>query len=113
MSEELNPFKIAQAQLAEAAQVMKLDKAALDILMEPMRTYIFNIPVRMRDGSTRVFRGFRVQHNDALGPCKGGIRFHPQETLDTVKALASWMTWKVALANLPYGGGKGGVICDP
>jgi glutamate dehydrogenase (NAD(P)+) len=113
MAEELDPFKIAQEQLAEAAQVMRLDRAALEILMEPMRTYIFNIPIKMRDGSTKVFRGFRVHHNDARGPCKGGIRFHPQETLDTVKALASWMTWKCALADLPYGGGKGGVICDP
>ena len=112
MAEELNPFKISQMQLAEAAQVMKLDKAALALLMEPMRTYIFNIPVKMRDGSTKVFRGFRVHHSDARGPCKGGIRFHPEETLDTVKALASWMTWKCALADIPYGGGKGGVICD-
>ena len=112
MAEDLNPFKIAQEQLAEAAQLMKLDKAALEILKEPMRTYIFSIPVRMRDGSTKVFTGFRVHYNDARGPCKGGIRFHPQETLDTVKALASWMTWKCALADLPYGGGKGGVICD-
>ena len=113
MAEELNPFKIAQEQLAEAAQLMRLDRAALEILMEPLRTYTFSIPVKMRDGSTKVFKGFRVHHNDARGPCKGGIRFHPQETLDTVKALASWMTWKCALANLPYGGGKGGVICDP
>jgi glutamate dehydrogenase (NAD(P)+) len=112
MPEELNPFKIAQEQLAEAAQVMKLDKTALELLMEPMRTYIFTIPVKMRDGSTKVFKGFRVQYNDARGPCKGGIRFHPAETLDTVKALASWMTWKCALADIPYGGAKGGVICD-
>lgn len=112
MAEELNPFKIAQEQLAEAAQIMKLDKTALELLMEPMRTYIFNIPVKMRDGSTKVFKGFRVQYNDARGPCKGGIRFHPAETLDTVKALASWMTWKCALADIPYGGAKGGVICD-
>lgn len=112
MAEDLNPFKIAQEQLAEAAQIMKLDKVALDLLMEPMRTYIFNIPVKMRDGSTKVFKGFRVQYNDARGPCKGGIRFHPAETLDTVKALASWMTWKCALADIPYGGAKGGVICD-
>jgi glutamate dehydrogenase (NAD(P)+) len=112
MAEDLNPFKIAQEQLAEAAQIMKLDKVALDLLMEPMRTYVFNIPVKMRDGSTKVFKGFRVQYNDARGPCKGGIRFHPAETLDTVKALASWMTWKCALADIPYGGAKGGVICD-
>ncbi|MDE1865254.1 MAG: Glu/Leu/Phe/Val dehydrogenase [Candidatus Micrarchaeota archaeon] len=113
MAEELDPFRIAQEQLKEAAQVMKLDNAALQLLLEPMRTYIFSIPVRMRDGSTKTFTGFRVHHNDARGPCKGGIRFHPAETLDTVKALASWMTWKCSLANIPYGGGKGGVICDP
>lgn len=112
MAEELNPFKIAQQQLADAAQLMKLDEQAHQILMEPMQTLIFNIPVKMRDGKTKVFRGFRVHHNDARGPFKGGIRFHPQETLDTVKALSSWMTWKCSLADLPYGGGKGGVICD-
>ncbi len=112
MAEELNPFKIAQEQLVEAAQIMKLDKTALELLMEPMRSYTFTIPIKMRDGSTKVFKGFRVQYNDARGPCKGGIRFHPAETLDTVKALASWMTWKCALADIPYGGAKGGVICD-
>jgi glutamate dehydrogenase (NAD(P)+) len=67
----------------------------------------------MDDGSVKVFRGFRVQHNDARGPCKGGIRFHPLETLDTVRALAMWMTWKCAVVNIPLGGGKGGVVCDP
>jgi glutamate dehydrogenase (NAD(P)+) len=112
VAEELNPFKIAQAQLDEAARVMGLDEQAHQILREPMRTLEFNIPVRMRDGKTRLFRAFRVQHNDARGPTKGGIRFHPKETLDTVRALASWMTWKVALADLPYGGAKGGIICD-
>ncbi|MGM0510013.1 MAG: Glu/Leu/Phe/Val family dehydrogenase, partial [Thermoplasmatota archaeon] len=79
----------------------------------PIREYHFNIPVKMDDGSTKVFEGFRVQHNDARGPCKGGIRFHPQETISTVRALAMWMTWKTAVANIPLGGGKGGVICDP
>jgi glutamate dehydrogenase (NAD(P)+) len=78
-----------------------------------MREYHFNIPVRMDDGTVKVFRGFRVQHNDARGPAKGGIRFHPQETIDTVRALSMWMTWKTAVADLPLGGGKGGVICDP
>jgi glutamate dehydrogenase (NAD(P)+) len=78
-----------------------------------MREYSFAIPVRMDDGQVRVFRGFRVQHNDARGPSKGGIRFHPQETLDTVRALATWMTWKCAVVEIPLGGGKGGVICDP
>ncbi|MEM3855951.1 MAG: Glu/Leu/Phe/Val dehydrogenase, partial [Candidatus Micrarchaeaceae archaeon] len=113
MSEELNPFKIAQQQLDEAAEVMNLDKQAHAILREPMRTLIVNIPVRMRDGEVKTFTGFRVQYNDARGPVKGGIRFHPEENLDTVKALAAWMTWKTSLANIPYGGAKGGVICDP
>src|SRR5580700_3253417 len=112
MPEDLNPFKIAQSQLDDAASVMKLDKTAHALLREPIRSYTFNFPVKMRDGSTKVFTGFRVHYNDAKGPCKGGIRFHPAETLDTVKALSSWMTWKCALADIPYGGSKGGVICD-
>jgi glutamate dehydrogenase (NAD(P)+) len=112
MVEELNPFKIAQVQLGQAAELMKLDREAHQILGEPLRTFIFNIPVKMRDTRTRVFTGFLVHYNDARGPCKGGIRFHPEETLDTVKALASWMTWKTALADLPFGGGKGGIVCD-
>jgi len=78
-----------------------------------MREYHFNIPVKMDDGSSKVFRGFRIQHNDSLGPCKGGIRFHPQETVDTVRALSMWMTWKTSVVDIPLGGGKGGVICDP
>lgn len=112
MAEDLNPFKIAQQQLDEAAKVMNLDKQAHAILREPMRTLVINIPVRMDSGETKVFTGFRVQYNDARGPVKGGIRFHPQESLDTVKALAAWMTWKTSLANIPYGGAKGGIICD-
>ncbi len=112
MAEDLNPFKIAQQQLDEAAEVMNLDKQAHAILREPMRTLVINIPVRMDSGETKVFTGFRVQYNDARGPVKGGIRFHPQESLDTVKALAAWMTWKTSLANIPYGGAKGGIICD-
>ena len=113
MAEELNPFKIAQQQLDDAAEIMQLDKTAHAILREPMETLIVNIPVKMRDGSVKVFQGFRVHYNNARGPTKGGIRFHPQESLDTVKALAAWMTWKTALANIPYGGAKGGIICDP
>ncbi|MDE1823501.1 MAG: Glu/Leu/Phe/Val dehydrogenase [Candidatus Micrarchaeota archaeon] len=113
MVEELDPFKIAQSQLDEAAEIMKLDKTAHEILREPMRTLVVNIPVKMRDHSVKIFNGFRVQYNDARGPGKGGIRYHPAENLDTVKALAAWMTWKTALANIPYGGAKGGVICDP
>ncbi len=112
MPEELNPFKEAQQQLDEAAEIMNLDREAHALLKEPRRTIMTNIPVKMRDGHTEVFQGFRVQYNDARGPAKGGIRFHPQETLDTVKALAAWMTWKCSLANIPFGGGKGGVICD-
>ncbi|MEM3020280.1 MAG: Glu/Leu/Phe/Val dehydrogenase [Candidatus Micrarchaeaceae archaeon] len=113
MAEELNPFRIAQEQLDKAADIMKLDEQAHQILREPMRTLIVSIPVRMHDGATKVFTGFRVHHNTARGPAKGGIRFHPEETIDTVKALASWMTWKVSLANLPFGGAKGGIICNP
>ncbi len=112
MKEELNPFKIAQQQLDKAAEIMNLDKQAHAILREPKRTLIMNIPVKMSNGKTQTFTGFRVQYNDARGPAKGGIRFHPEESLDTVKALAAWMTWKCSLANIPYGGGKGGIICD-
>ena len=111
--EELDPFKIAQKQLDEAAKIMKLDPQALAILREPMSMVQVQIPVRMDDGTTKVFTGFRVHYNFARGPTKGGIRFHPQESLSTVKALAAWMTWKTSLADIPYGGAKGGVICDP
>jgi glutamate dehydrogenase (NAD(P)+) len=83
------------------------------LLRQPLREYQFSIPVRMDDGDVKIFRGFRVQHNDARGPCKGGIRFHPHESIDTVRALAMWMTWKCAVVDIPLGGGKGGVICDP
>jgi len=113
VAEELNPFKIAQAQLEKSAKVLGLDPDVLEMLREPMRTLEVRIPVRMDDGSTKTFTGFRVQYNDARGPTKGGIRFHPDETIDTVKALASWMTWKCAVVGIPYGGGKGGVICNP
>lgn len=113
MIENLNPFAIAQAQLDEAAAVLQLDPDMHAFLREPMREFHFSIPVRMDDGSTKTFRGFRVQYNDARGPAKGGIRFHPDETIDTVRALAAWMTWKTAVADIPLGGGKGGVICNP
>lgn len=113
MTEELNPFAIAQAQLDEAAKVLQLDPDMHAFLREPMREFHFTIPVRMDDGRTKVFKGFRVQYNDARGPAKGGIRFHPDETIDTVRALAAWMTWKTAVADLPLGGAKGGVICNP
>ena len=113
MTEELNPFKISQEQLDKAAEVMGLDKNAHTILREPKRIATLNIPVKMRDGSTKVFTGFRVLYNDARGPGKGGIRYHPGESIDTVKALSAWMTWKTSLANIPYGGAKGGIICNP
>ena len=113
MMEELDPFKISQEQLDNAAELMNLDKEAHAILREPMRELEVNMPVKMSNGTVKVFKGFRVQYNNARGPTKGGIRFHPQETKSTVKALAAWMTWKSALANIPYGGAKGGIICDP
>ncbi|MGB5893403.1 MAG: Glu/Leu/Phe/Val dehydrogenase [Ignavibacteriaceae bacterium] len=108
-----NPFETAQEQFDHAAELLELDQGTRELLRNPMREYHFNIPVRMDDGLVKVFRGFRVQHNDARGPAKGGIRFHPQETIDTVRALSMWMTWKTAVLDLPLGGGKGGVICDP
>ena len=113
MAESLNPFTIAQEQLDQAAELLKLDKATHMLLREPMRELHVSFPVRMDDGRYRVFKGFRVQYNDARGPTKGGIRFHPDETIDTVRALAAWMTWKTAVVEIPLGGGKGGVICNP
>ncbi len=108
-----NAFEMARTQFDKIADMIGLDSATRDLLRTPMREYHFNIPVRMDDGSVTVFRGFRCQHNDARGPAKGGIRFHPQETIDTVRALSMWMTWKCAAVDIPLGGGKGGVICDP
>ncbi|MBN2561045.1 MAG: Glu/Leu/Phe/Val dehydrogenase [Phycisphaerae bacterium] len=111
--ESFNPFRMAQAQFDKVADILDLDSATRELLRNPMREYHFSIPVHMDDGGTRVFRGFRVQHNDARGPGKGGIRFHPQGTIDTVRALAMWMTWKCAVVDIPLGGASGGVICDP
>lgn len=111
--QKFNPFQMAQAQFDKVAELLDLDQATRELLRNPMREYHFAIPVRMDDGTVKVFRGFRVQHNDARGPGKGGIRFHPHETIDTVKALATWMTWKCAVVDIPLGGSKGGVICDP
>lgn len=108
-----NPFQMAQQQFDAIAEKLQLDEATRELLRNPDREYHFNIPVRMDDGSYQVFRGYRCQHNDARGPAKGGIRFHPQETADTVRALSMWMTWKTAVVDIPLGGGKGGVICDP
>ena len=108
-----NSFQIAQEQFDKVAEYLGLDPATRDLLRYPLREFHFAIPVRMDDGAVKVFRGFRVQHNDARGPGKGGIRFHPQETIDTVRALSMWMTWKCAVVDIPLGGAKGGVICDP
>jgi glutamate dehydrogenase (NAD(P)+) len=113
MPEDLNPFDIAVKQLKKAADVMKLDKQTFEMLSHPMAILQVSIPVKMDNGETKVFTGFRVHYNNARGPVKGGIRFHPEETLSTVKALSAWMTWKTAITNLPLGGAKGGVICDP
>lgn len=110
---DLNPFRIAQRQLDETAAILKLDPAIHELLRWPLRELHVTLPVRMDDGSVRIFQGFRVQYNDARGPCKGGIRFHPAETIDTVRALAAWMTWKTAVVDIPLGGSKGGIICDP
>jgi glutamate dehydrogenase (NAD(P)+) len=112
-SSSFNPFEMAQRQFDKVADLLDLDAPTRSILRDPLREFGFSIPVKMDDGTTRVFRGFRVQHNDARGPCKGGIRFHPQETHDTVRALSMWMTWKCAVVDIPLGGGKGGVVCDP
>lgn len=112
-TETLNPFAIAQQQLDEAARILKLDPAVHELLRWPMREFHVTLPVKMDDGTTRIFHGFRVQYNDARGPCKGGIRFHPDETIDTVRALGAWMTWKGSVVDIPLGGGKGGVICNP
>ena len=109
----MNAFEMAQAQFDSAARKIDLDPGVSAVLRWPLREFRFQIPVRMDDGSISVFFGYRVQHNDARGPAKGGIRFHPSETLDTIRALAMWMTWKTAVADLPLGGGKGGVAVDP
>ncbi|MCG6962001.1 MAG: Glu/Leu/Phe/Val dehydrogenase [Acidobacteria bacterium] len=113
MVKQFNAFEMAQQQFDAVAEKLQLDGGTTELLRWPLREYHFLVPVRMDDGSVRVFKGYRVQHNDARGPAKGGIRFHPQETVDTVRALSMWMTWKCAVVDIPLGGGKGGVICDP
>src|SRR5437879_5049417 len=111
--EDLNPFRIAQIQFDLAAEYLKLDPGLRQVLRTPKRVLEVSIPTKMDNGQLKVFTGYRVQHNIARGPSKGGIRYHPNVTVDEVKALAAWMTWKTATVNIPYGGGKGGVICDP
>ena len=113
LQEELNPFEIAKQQFNRAADYLELDDSTRHVLSSAKRQLIVSIPVKMDGGDVQVFEGYRVQHNIARGPAKGGIRYHPNVTLDEVKALASWMTWKCATVGIPYGGGKGGVICDP
>jgi len=110
---DINPFEIVQRQIDRCAEILNLDADVTTILKTPMRELHVSLPVRMDDGSLKVFQGFRVQYNDARGITKGGIRFHPDETVDTVRALAAWMTWKCSLLDLPLGGAKGGVVCNP
>src|SRR5271167_3527097 len=111
--EDLNPYRISQIQFDLAAEYLKLDQGLRQILRTPKRVLEVSIPTKMDNGQIKVFTGYRVQHNVARGPAKGGIRYHPNVTADEVKALATWMTWKTAAVNIPFGGGKGGVICDP
>jgi glutamate dehydrogenase (NAD(P)+) len=108
-----NSFAVEQQQVLEAARILRLDDATVELLLWPQRELTFTLPVRLDDGGVRIFHGWRIKHNYARGPAKGGIRFHPDETVDTIRALAGWMTWKTAVADLPLGGGKGGVVCDP
>ncbi|MBI5217058.1 MAG: Glu/Leu/Phe/Val dehydrogenase [Ignavibacteriae bacterium] len=108
-----NSFDVAQQQVREAARLLNLDEATIELLLWPQREYKFTVPVQMDDGTKKIFHAWRIQHNYARGPAKGGIRFHPDETVDTIRALAGWMTWKTAVVDLPLGGGKGGVKCDP
>ena len=111
--ESYNSFRVAQQQVLEAARILHLDKATVDLLQWPQREFACTIHVKMDSGHTKIFHAYRIQYNFSRGPAKGGIRFHPDETIDTIRALASWMTWKTAVVDLPLGGGKGGVCCDP
>lgn len=113
IAQENNPFEIVKKQVDKCAEVLGLSSEITTMLKHPMRELHVSLPVRMDDGSLKVFQGFRIQYNDARGPGKGGIRFHPGETVDTVRALAAWMTWKCSLLDLPLGGAKGGIICNP
>ncbi|MCL2111558.1 MAG: Glu/Leu/Phe/Val dehydrogenase [Clostridiales bacterium] len=113
MNNASNPYVNAQTQFDTVAEAMSLDMSMREYLRVSAREFVFSIPVKMDDGTTKTYMGFRIQHNNARGPSKGGIRFHPDETLDTVRALAMWMTWKSAVVDIPLGGGKGGIACDP
>jgi glutamate dehydrogenase/leucine dehydrogenase len=112
-TEDLNPFRIAMRQFDSAADKLKLNSGLRQVLRSPRRALSLSLPIKMDDGTIKVFQGFRVQHSNARGPCKGGIRYHPNVSFDEVQALASWMTWKCATVNIPFGGAKGGIICDP
>ena len=112
-AEKINPFEVALKQLNMAAEILKLDPQIHDILKQPKRILIVTVPIKMDNGSIKVFTGYRVQYNNARGPHKGGIRYHPDVTLDEVKALAAWMTWKCAVVDIPFGGAKGGIPCNP
>ncbi|NLL13433.1 MAG: Glu/Leu/Phe/Val dehydrogenase [Fibrobacter sp.] len=108
-----NPYETAQKQFDHVADLIDLEPSVRELLRQPSREFHFTIPVKMDDGTTKIFNGYRIQHNDARGPAKGGVRFHPLETIDTIRALSMWMTWKCAVVDIPLGGGKGGIICDP
>ena len=112
-NQNYNPYENAKTQFDRVAEMLNLDEATRDLLRQHRQEVHFTIPVKMDDGSTKIFKAFRMLHNDARGPGKGGIRFHPHETADTVRALSMWMTWKCAAVDIPLGGAKGGVICDP
>ncbi|HLV30720.1 MAG TPA: Glu/Leu/Phe/Val dehydrogenase, partial [Chitinispirillaceae bacterium] len=111
--ESYNPYETAQKQFDNVADLIDLESSVRELLRQPSREFHFTIPVKMDDGTTKIFNGYRIQHNDARGPAKGGVRFHPLETIDTIRALSMWMTWKCAVVDIPLGGGKGGIICDP
>lgn len=113
MTEEMNPYAIALSQLAHVAGILGLDDDIHAILQKPKRELTVHFPVNMESGGIRMFTGYRVQHNMSRGPAKGGLRFHPETDIDEVRALAMWMTWKCAVVNIPFGGAKGGVVCDP
>ena len=112
-NDSYNAYHAAQTQFDNVADQLNLDQSIRQLLRQPSREYHFTIPVKMDDGTTNIYNAYRVQHNDARGPAKGGIRFHPDETVDTIKALSLWMTWKTAVVDIPLGGGKGGIVCDP